>query len=46
MVIPSVGFCVKGQLLISYGNDGYAELKDISLQSPEGEEYLESTLVH
>ncbi|VDK82768.1 unnamed protein product [Litomosoides sigmodontis] len=41
VVIPSVGFCVKGQLLISYGNDGYAELKDISLETSEGEERFE-----
>ncbi|VDN08001.1 unnamed protein product [Thelazia callipaeda] len=29
-IIPSVGLCVKGRLLISYENSGYAELKDIS----------------
>ncbi|KAL3986024.1 Tudor domain family protein [Acanthocheilonema viteae] len=39
VVIPSVGLCVKGRLLISYGNGGYAELKDISLAPTEGEEY-------
>ncbi|EJD74528.1 hypothetical protein LOAG_18163 [Loa loa] len=39
VVIPSVGLCVKGRLLISYGNGGYAELKDISLVPAEGQEY-------
>ncbi|VDM92554.1 unnamed protein product [Onchocerca ochengi] len=38
VVIPSVGLCVKGRLLISYENDGYAELKDISLIPAEGQE--------
>lgn len=38
VVIPSVGLCVKGRLLISYGNGGYAELKDISLIPAEGQE--------
>ncbi|KAM3716720.1 Surface protein P12p [Dirofilaria immitis] len=38
VVIPSVGLCVKGRLLISYGNGGYAELKDISLIPTEGQE--------
>uniref|UniRef100_A0A915PNH5 Tudor domain-containing protein n=1 Tax=Setaria digitata TaxID=48799 RepID=A0A915PNH5_9BILA len=38
VVIPSVGLCVKGRLLISYGNGGYAELKDISLVPAEGQE--------
>ncbi|CAG9530812.1 unnamed protein product [Cercopithifilaria johnstoni] len=38
VVIPSVGFCVKGRLLISYGNGGYAELKDISLMPAVGQE--------
>uniref|UniRef100_A0A0R3RRS8 Tudor domain-containing protein n=1 Tax=Elaeophora elaphi TaxID=1147741 RepID=A0A0R3RRS8_9BILA len=40
VVIPSVGLCVKGRLLISYGNDGYAELKDISLVPAEGSSKL------
>lgn len=39
VVVPSVGLCVKGRLLISYGNGGYAELKDISLTPAEGQEY-------
>ncbi|VDO31676.1 unnamed protein product [Brugia timori] len=38
VVIPSVGLCVKGRLLVSYGNGGYAELKDISLVPAEGQE--------
>ncbi|EJW73307.1 hypothetical protein WUBG_15784 [Wuchereria bancrofti] len=38
VVIPSVGLCVKGRLLVSYGNGGYAELKDISLVPADGQD--------
>lgn len=31
MVIPSVGLCVKGRLLVLYEKSGYAELKDVTL---------------
>ncbi|VDN37163.1 unnamed protein product [Gongylonema pulchrum] len=38
VVIPSVGICVKGRLLVSSGPDKYVELKDIKTVQVNGEE--------